>query len=272
VKKMRYLFWNTHKNKKINPILCNLISENHISIVVLAEYDADAEEEIKMLNTCGYSMQQYTTTGCERIHILAKRGLDIEPQLQTSNSSMQFVNRDIILCCVHLNSQIYSSGSHAREIRIRQIVSDILKAEKELSTTNTVIVGDLNINPYDQSCISAQYLHGIPIYEETKRNSRVVAGETFYMFYNPMWNFLGDFSEPFGTYYYNSSDDVNTYWNIFDQVIIRPTLRRRFVQKSLKILTGTEKISLLNSKRHPNCEISDHLPIIFEIKENDHEF
>lgn len=173
---------------------------------------------------------------------------------------------------MHLNSQIYSSGSHAREIRIRQIVSDILKAEKELSTTNTVIVGDLNINPYDQSCISAQYLHGIPIYEETKRNSRVVAGETFYMFYNPMWNFLGDFSEPFGTYYYNSSDDVNTYWNIFDQVIIRPTLRRRFVQKSLKILTGTEKISLLNSKRHPNCEISDHLPIIFEIKENDHEF
>lgn len=75
MKKMRYLFWNTHKNKKINPILCNLISENHISIVVLAEYDADAEEEIKMLNTCGYSMQQYTTTGCERIHILAKEVL-----------------------------------------------------------------------------------------------------------------------------------------------------------------------------------------------------
>lgn len=182
MKKMRYLFWNTHKNKKINPILCNLISENHISIVVLAEYDADAEEEIKMLNTCGYSMQQYTTTGCERIHILAKRGLDIEPQLQTSNSSMQFVNRDIILCCVHLNSQIYSSGSHAEEIRIRQIVSDILKAEKELSTTNTVIVGDLNINPYDQSCISAQYLHGIPIYEETKRNSRVVLVKRFICF------------------------------------------------------------------------------------------
>ena len=91
------------------------------------------------------------------------------------------------------------------------------------------------------------------------------------MFYNPMWNFLGDFKEPYGTYYYSSSDAVNPYWNVYDQVIIRPALRQRFIDESLKILTGTNEISLLDSEKHPDCYISDHLPIMFEIMEDNYE-
>ena len=86
------------------------------------------------------------------------------------------------------------------------------------------------------------------------------------MFYNPMWNFLGDFHEPYGTYYCNTGDAVNPYWNIYDQVLIRPALRKRFADGELRVLTGTERISLLDVNRHPDRSISDHLPIMFEIK------
>ena len=44
---MRYLFWNTHKNEQINPVLCDLIIENGISVVVLAEYSADMNDLIE---------------------------------------------------------------------------------------------------------------------------------------------------------------------------------------------------------------------------------
>ena len=264
---MRYLFWNTHRNNKINPILCDLIVENGFSIIILAEYFSDANNLIQLLSLRGLSMQQYPTTGCEGIYIFGKTGLDIDPNIQTDKSSIQIIDHDIVLCCVHLNSQIYSDNDEIREIHIEQLIRDIISVENEINTQKTIVVGDFNINPYDKSCISARYFHGLPVYKEAKRNSRTVAEKKFYMFYNPMWNFLGDFNEPYGTYYKNTSSTINTYWNIYDQVIIRPILRPYFIDESLKILTKTEKMSLLDEKGHPNLEISDHLPITFEIKE-----
>ena len=265
--RMKYLFWNTHKNEQINPVLCDLIVENGISVVVLAEYTADIKDLIKLLNTYGISMQQIITIGCERIHILGQVGIRIEPKLQTDRSSIQVIEGNTILCGVHLNSPIYSDNADRREIDIEQIVNDILNLEKELDTKNTIIVGDFNINPYDKSCVSARYFHGIPVYEEAIRESRTVVGREFHMFYNPMWNFLGDFREPYGTYYHSSADTVNPYWNVYDQVIIRPALRKRFVDDNLRIITGTTTVSLLDKNKHPDCTISDHLPITFEIKE-----
>ena len=268
---MKYMFWNTHKNNNINPVLCDLVIENQISIVILAEYTADIGDLIALIQSRGVSMQQFPTVGCERIHILGKVELRIEPQLQTDHSSIQVIDENIILCCVHLNSQIYSNSIDRREIDMEQIIGDIRQLEKEIKTDNTIVVGDFNINPYDRSCVSARYFHGIPIYEEAKREMRTISGKEFYMFYNPMWNFLGDFKEPYGTYYHNSGDTVNTYWNLYDQVIIRPALRNRFIDNSLRIITETTTASLLDRNRHPNRDISDHLPISFEIQEDDHE-
>ena len=265
---MRYLFWNTHRNKDINPVLRDLIVDNKITIVVLAEYAANADELKVLLDLYGIPIEQYITDGCERIHIFGKSRLNIEPLHQTDYSSLQLINNETILCCVHLGSKIYSDELNRREIQIEQIIQDIVEMEKELECKNTIVVGDFNINPYDQSCINARYFHGIPYFKEAIRNSRKVAGKEYLMFYNPMWNFLGDFKEPYGTYYKNSGDSINTYWNIYDQVIIRPALRNRFVDENLQILTGTRTMSLLDEKGHPNIHISDHLPIVFEIKEN----
>ena len=143
---MRYLFWNTYRNEQINPILCDLIVENGISVVVLAEYSAEIKELIELLRSCGVSMQQIPTVGCDRIRILGEVGLQIEPQLQTDRSSIQVIDDNTILCGVHLNSQIYSDNAERREIDIEQIIGDLLKLEDELDTKNTIIVGDFNIS------------------------------------------------------------------------------------------------------------------------------
>ena len=41
---MKYLFWNTHRNNNINDIISELIIENDILIVLLAEYTAEAND------------------------------------------------------------------------------------------------------------------------------------------------------------------------------------------------------------------------------------
>lgn len=267
---MKVLFWNTHNNPKINTILNDLIVENNISIVVLAEYNADIKNLIDILKDKGLKMQQFVTIGCERIVIIGKT-IKVEPGVQTDYLSMQILKDKLLLCCIHLNSQIYADNENQREILIGRIIREIRLMEKKLDTEKTVVVGDFNINPYDKDCIDARYFHGLPIYNETIKRSRTIMGEEFFMFYNPMWNLLGDSKEPYGTYYYSGSKTVNTYWNMYDQVMVRPALRERFIDESLKILTETENTYLTNSKGHPDKNISDHLPIMFEIREDNYE-
>lgn len=262
---MKYLFWNTYHNNDINDVLSELIIDNDISIVMLAEYTADPNELIGKLASKEICMQKYSSC-CERISMFG-RVEDIQYRTDSDHSVIRIINKKDILCCVHLNSKIYSGHEEQREILIEQIIKDIRDVEHELKTENTIIVGDFNTNPYDSSLINARYFHGMPIYEEAKRKSRIIAGKEFHMFYNPMWNFLGDFQQPYGTYYHGGNDTINTYWNIFDQVILRPSLVERFVKDSLIIITETKTRFLLDKNGHPNKNISDHLPIMFEIKE-----
>ena len=76
---MRVLFWNTHKNENINQTLCDLVAENNISMIVLAEYTADSDELTKrMQENHGIKINKYYC-GCERIHLFGVHK-NIEPR------------------------------------------------------------------------------------------------------------------------------------------------------------------------------------------------
>lgn len=47
---MRILFWNTHKNKAINPYIASLVYDNNIDILALSEYDANIDELNRMFS------------------------------------------------------------------------------------------------------------------------------------------------------------------------------------------------------------------------------
>ena len=155
-----------------------------------------------------------------------------------------------------------------RGIAIARIVEEIQIQEEKLGIEKTIIVGDINENPYETGCLGASGFHGIPVYKDTMKKYRVIMDESFKMFYNPMWNLLGDFSFPPGTYYYSGNEVENSFWNVYDQVMIRPCLRGQFVDDELKILSATKKRKLIDANNHPDKKISDHLPIVFEIMED----
>lgn len=262
---MKCLFWNTYRNKMINDVLCELIYENNASMVALAEYTANIYELTTMLAVKGIVMRKYDSC-CPRITMLGN--IDkVELKADSEHSTIQILDDKDILCCVHLNSKLYGDHESYRELLIDGIVHDIQVIEEELGTENSIIVGDFNINPYEPCCVDARFFHGVPVLSEADRKTRTIAGKKYFMFYNPMWNFLGDYKQPYGTYYCNTGGTQNIYWNIFDQVIFRPALKERFVKESLKILTETETRYLLDNNGHPDRSISDHLPIIFEIME-----
>lgn len=268
---MKVLFWNTNNNEGeiINIVLNELIVEYEIALVILAEYKANTIELLGSLNKKGIAMRPYPTSGCERITVIGKK-MDIEPGSHTDYASFQIVNKKDIYCCVHLPSRIYNNSLGMREIVIDEIIQNIQSIEKELGSNNTIVVGDFNSNPFDSECIKANSFHGIPIFDDASREKRTIANNEFKMFYNPMWSFFGDKQKPYGTYYYSGNEISNIYWHIYDQVIIRPSLKKRFNTSNLRIITNTGLHRLLDSAEHPDKHISDHLPLLFEIKEDKH--
>jgi len=82
-----------------------------------------------------------------------------------------------------------------------------------------------------------------------------------------MWSLFGDISAgPPGTYYHASSEHRVFFWNMFDQVLIRPDLLDAFNPRELEIIHTNGDISLLSSQNRPDDEqFSDHLPIRFTL-------
>ena len=62
---LKILFWNTHSNN-VNEYIVNLVIDNGIDVLVMAEYE-DNEDELKMLfDKAGISLTLQNTIGCTR--------------------------------------------------------------------------------------------------------------------------------------------------------------------------------------------------------------
>lgn len=158
-----------------------------------------------------------------------------------------------------------------QEALFRRLAKRLAWFEDSLGHQNTVVIGDLNSNPYDPGVISTEGLHAVQSRRIAARGSRLVAGERFTFFYNPMWSHFGDTgASPPGTYYYDNSSTSELFWYMLDQVLIRPTLLPLFRNDSLEIITSIGETSLLTKDGRPDARAaSDHLPIMFALTQSE---
>ena len=139
--------------------------------------------------------------------------------------------------------------------------------EDDKEHRRTIAVGDFNMNPFEPGLIAAKGFHGLM----TKRlaltvNHRLSSRAAYPCFYNPMWQFFGDGSlGPAGTYFFGSTTDpTNHFWNIYDQVLVRPDLIDNL--KGLQILDSDGQEKLITQEGRPRKQtFTDHLPIYFQL-------
>lgn len=265
---MNYLFWNTGKNK-INSILAQIINHYSCDIIGLAEYTDDIGDLIQTLNTSyGLHYHHIPQIGCKRIEIITTINTGNVKHLPDSSyyAIKSFPHNTIgnhIIAFVHMPSKLHKDELDQHE-DIRRLRYDIEAIEESEKNTNTIIVGDFNVNPFENSMVSAGSIHSVPN-KIISAKTRTISGIKHSMFYNPMWNLLGDHNKIPGTYYYNNSHNVCFHWNIFDQVIVRPSLVNNLDASSIKIINSINDINLFNKSGYPNKTISDHFPIFFKI-------
>ena len=169
---MRILFWNTYQNLKINIYVVNLIQEYHIDILIMAEYDADEGELIKLLEEYNENFIKCSTIGCNRIHIWSNYS-DIKAGEQDTYYSIQIIKEQFILCCVHLMSDLYGDRSDERADKIQQMMHAINIYEDKIGSKQTMIIGDFNETPYGKGCLSANAFHGLPVLNVKDKATRL---------------------------------------------------------------------------------------------------
>jgi len=172
---------------------------------------------------------------------------------------------ELLIAAAHLPSkQDYSDESQVFEaVHFARQIED---AEKHCGHQRTVVIGDLNMNPFEAGMVAASGgLHAVGSRRVAERERRTVHARPYQFFYNPMWAHFGDRGETAGTYYYESGEPLCYFWNMFDQVLLRPALLDGFTHEQVRIVTRVGKSSLVRDGCPDKEMWSDHLPVVVEV-------
>lgn len=266
-----FLFWNT-KGNPVQEIIGDIVEMHDVDIVILSESKISQARLIEELSREHQFVPSEPLSRDVRISILVKscknwlQSLTDESSLSIRHLVEPRTNREILIVATHMPSKLNYDDDDLRGFaeRSRKVIE---KYELSVGHKNTIVVGDFNMNPFDEGLVSFNGFHSVMDKRVAQKKGRVLKGEHRCFFYNPMWSLLGDRScGPSGTFYYNNSKSRNYYWNMLDQVLLRPDLIPLFPDNELRIITETHSCSLLRDSGIPNSRLaSDHLPLLFRI-------
>ena len=173
---------------------------------------------------------------------------------------------EVLVAGVHLPAKLGGKTDADQIVAATSIINDLCGEEDRRGHRNTAIVGDFNMNPYDQSMTSVAGIHGLMTRDLARKSDRIHEKKAYRRFYNPMWGLFGDRTPgPAGSYFWRSSGALhNPHWSMPDQVLLRPNLIDRL--SGLGILDHDGQHPLVRLDGTPDHEnYSDHLPLSFSL-------
>ena len=268
---MKVLYWNVHK-KPIQHLVAALAHEHEVDVIILSECKFSPTEFLIELNTPitqKYGLPFSPVLDPVIVTRFLRNSISIVRDLPGVCFRRLFppIGSDLLLVTVHLQSKLYNDKEE-QALYCTRLARYIQEEETKIGHRRTLVVGDFNMNPFESGMVGAEGLHSVMTRRIAARQSRKVKGEERFFFYNPMWNHFGEFPvPPAGTYFYDSASQINYYWNMFDQVLIRPDLLHYFHDETLQIITSVGSTNFINSDGKPDTQAaSDHLPIMFQLE------
>jgi hypothetical protein len=223
----KFLFWNTGK-KAIHPLIQQLVRIERVDMLILAELEGPPVRMLSLLNEESGDFQ-YSPGFCPLLHFFTRfdhRFLTpVQEARRYSIRLLRMPARDeLLVAAVHLPSQMLSSEFDI-SVECGRLAKIIASQEESHGHNRTILIGDLNLNPFDSGVVAAAGLHASMSRQVALKESRTIQGERYKFFYNPMWSYLNDRDgNTSGTYYYEKAQQTNYFWNAFDQVLLRPAL------------------------------------------------
>ena len=259
---MKIVFWNIKQNEKMAYVV-DLIDRVKPDLLFLAECSPEIAKE----SQSRYNVIASKISGNPKVHgfVLSENvrcSLLHEYKNRLFLYRLTWQNKEFLLGTVHLLpknrtsalTQSHETAKYVREVRM---------IEKDEEQKDTILIGDFNMNPFDPGMVSASVFNSVCSSEIALKQSRRFQGEDYDYFFNPAWkNYAGVGNEIYGTYFYHACGMDEYHWNNFDQALVRPSILRQYSPK-FSILHDVLGFDL----RKKNNGVSDHYPILLEIKE-----
>lgn len=265
-----FLFWNLNKQSR-SEVVARLALRHKVDVVILAEM-GESTATMRAMLTARCQTSFHPLPGVEKeVSILTRLSPSQVEPVQDHNRLRIFRLKvtplgPILVACAHNPSLLHWDAADTGA-QCRQLARVIREEEGREGHQRSLLVGDLNVDPFDVSVVAVDGLHAVPTRRIAERQSRTVQGAEWPFFYNPMWGHFGDRPDrPPGSYYYAKGRPVTRFWHLFDQVLLRPGLLPAFRNETLHILTEDGIQSFLNPRGIPDpASASDHLPILFSL-------
>ena len=268
------LFWNI-RAKNLLTSIARLVNQNNVDVLILAECHLKPEEVEAGLNT-NVSMPSFVHVDgqCERLEIFVRFSANfLIPVLESDKYAIRRLNlpgeKEFLIVAAHLTS-LKDATEKTLYGLMEQFAAEVRRVEKERGHRRTLLIGDLNMNPFADGVVSATGLHAVSSQIIARQKTRTVLKKEYPFFYNPMWQWMVERSaiqpnsyHPPGTYYYRHSDHVCYFWNTFDQVLLRPDLLDCWQEQDVQVLTTDGETSFLSKSQLPGGSLNfDHLPVL----------
>lgn len=242
-----------------------------LDIVILAESPFDSNLPLSGMAAANTLLPPNTKTDCQLEIYYRESAVDLTAlQSIRGRATAQILKRKqsanaITLVAAHLESPQRVRREENRKEDVRLLSLNILDIEQMQQNRRTLLVGDLNYDPYDLPLYGANYLHAVPTKTLANQKQRTVDGVERPYFYNPMWGHFGDKDgSPAGTYYKRAADLDCRFWHIPDQLLLRPDLLKYWQDDYLAVLTRIGGQDLIKGDGTPDAaSVSDHLPLLF---------
>lgn len=270
---MNLAFWNLNK-KDLGGELRDLVRACGLHLLILAECSLSDDEVLDAVNTgSGPDFVKDPFNGFSRIRFFYTK-LELrafsDDEEEGSHVAIRRVRLpqggDVTLVAVHLRSKRESDVAD-QTVQAQRLRKKIEEAEAAAEHDRTLVLGDFNMNPFEQGLVAAEALHAVMDRRTARKCERTVQKQRRKFFFNPMWSRLGDASDgPPGTYYYVRSSQVCFFWNTFDQVLLRPSLLPACEDRDIEVMTSIGDHSLLRGDGRPDARrYSDHLPLFVRL-------
>jgi len=264
------MFWNTN-GRAPGAAIGELCRDHRVDILLLAEMETKSALLVTEINRVTGTARTFWELPRRESRIRALTHYapgEVRPAFDDGHVKVLElhppIGRPLLIVAAHLPSKLWL-GEDEQNYRFRRLRKDIEAQEARAGHRNTVVIGDLNVNPFEDALTAADGLQGVMDRTVAARPARMVQGQSWDYFYNPMWSRLGDDSKgPPGTYWHTGSGLVSHFWNTFDQVLLRPGLLACYDRDGLVVPTHVGDRSILHHGAD-GTGVSDHLPVVLAL-------
>jgi endonuclease/exonuclease/phosphatase family metal-dependent hydrolase len=267
------LFWNIQKKPLLHRV-ARIATSQVVDVVLLTECEQTDADLLAALNGVGKGPFRCPTRRNDRFRVACRFPASVFGERYTDASRRLSVYElktqpaePLLLGLVHLVSPAQWEDRVHRNGAAAEVAGALRQFESKRGHARTVVVGDFNLNPFDDGLIGVHGFHSLMTRGLARqRDRRLLQGTERPSFFNPMWQFMTDRSpHPSGTVYFEEARPTNPYWHTPDQVLVRPALVDRLVEVQVLETDGIVSLLDASSGRPDDTNGSDHLPLLFRL-------